>query len=92
VTIGSVRSGLTESFHPVSAVALDPDGRTIATWGDGLDREFFLRSAPKALQAGISQRNGAALVPEQLAIAASSHSAFPVHVAYVDAIQSAVSP
>ena len=81
--IGSVRSGLVEAIHPVVAVAVDASGSVIASLGDDVDREFFLRSAPKPLQAMVSQRNGAALGPEQLAVAASSHSAFAVHVAYV---------
>jgi L-asparaginase II len=78
-----VRSGLVEAMHPVSAVAVDHSGTVIASLGDHLDREFYMRSAVKPLQATVSQRNGAALGVEQLAIAASSHSAFPVHVAHV---------
>ena len=58
--VGTVRSGLVEALHPVSAVAVDESGAVIASLGDDLDREFFLRSAPKALQATVSQRNGAA--------------------------------
>ena len=81
--VGTVRSGLVEALHPVSAVAVDDSGVVIASFGDDLDRDFFLRSAPKALQATVSQRHGAALAPEQLAVASSSHSAFPVHVAHV---------
>ncbi|MEE8497839.1 MAG: asparaginase [Acidimicrobiia bacterium] len=81
--VGSVRSGLIETRHPVVAVAVDESGAVIASLGDDLDRDFFLRSASKLLQAAVAQRNGAALGPEQLAIAASSHSAFPVHVAHV---------
>jgi len=83
VIIGSVRSGLVETLHPVVAVAVDESGSVIASLGDDLEKEFFLRSAPKALQAMVSQRNGAALGSEQLAVAASSHSAFGVHVAFV---------
>ena len=81
--IGSVRSGLVEALHPVTAVAVDHSGSVIESLGDDLEREFFMRSAVKPLQATVSQRNGAALGVEQLAIAASSHSAFPVHVAHV---------
>jgi L-asparaginase II len=83
VIVGAYRSGLVEALHPVSAVAVDDRGAVIASLGDDLGREFFLRSAPKALQSTVSQRNGAALAPEQLAVASSSHSAFPVHVAHV---------
>ncbi len=45
-----------------------------------------MRSAAKPFQAYVSQANGADLVPEQLAVAAASHSAEPVHVAYVRAM------
>lgn len=83
MTIGSVRSGLIETSHPVSAVALDAEGSVIASLGGDLDREFFLRSSPKPLQAAVMQRLGADLEPAQLAIASASHSGFPVHVAYV---------
>jgi len=86
VTVGTIRSGLVEAMHPISAVAVDIDGHVLAELGTDLDREFFLRSAPKPLQAAVSQRYGAELVPEQLAVASSSHSAFPVHVAHVDAM------
>jgi L-asparaginase II len=86
VTVGSIRSGLVETFHPVSAVALDADGAVIATIGGDLDREFFLRSSPKPLQASVAQANGADLFPEQLAVAAASHRGFPVHIAYVESM------
>lgn len=86
MTVGSIRSGLVETFHPVSAVALDADGAVIATLGDDLDREFFLRSSPKPLQAWVAQTNGADLLPEQLAVAAASHRGFPVHIAYVESM------
>lgn len=82
--IGSVRSGLVEAVHPVAVAAVDSSGRVVAASGDIADRDFFLRSAIKPIQAAVSQRNGAALGLEQLAVAASSHSAFPVHVAYVE--------
>ena len=81
--VGSVRSGLVETRHQVVAVAVDESGSVIASLGDDSDGDFFLRSTLKPLQAMVSQSNGAALDPEQLAIAASSHSAFPVHVAHV---------
>lgn len=42
-----------------------------------------MRSSAKPFQAFISQQHGASLTPEQLAIAAASHSAEPIHVAYV---------
>lgn len=82
--IGSVRSGLVEAVHSVSVAAVDASGRVVAASGDVVDREFFLRSAIKPIQAAVSQRNGAGLGMEQLAVAASSHTAFPVHVSYVE--------
>lgn len=81
--VGAIRSGLVETVHQVSGVAVDDSGSVIATFGDDLDRDFFYRSAPKPLQATVSQRNGAALVPERLAVVCASHKAFPVHVAIV---------
>jgi L-asparaginase II len=84
VIIGSVRSGLVEAVHPVAVAAVESSGRVLAASGDVTGREFFLRSAIKPVQAAVSQRLGAGLVREQLAVAASSHSAFPVHVAYVE--------
>ena len=82
--IGCVRSGLVEAVHPVAVAAVDAAGTVVAASGDVIGREFFLRSAIKPIQAAVSQRNGAVLGLEQLAVAASSHSAFPVHVAYVE--------
>ncbi len=76
------RSGLIESRFRGAVVACDPDGEVVASWGD-FDAPFFMRSAAKPFQATVSQELGAGLVPEQLAVAASSHSAEPVHLAYV---------
>lgn len=84
--VASVRSGVVEARHPVAAAAVDAEGTIIASLGEDLDREFFLRSSPKPLQAAVSQRHGAGLSPERLAVAAASHSSFPVHVAHVAAM------
>ncbi len=84
--VGSVRSGVIEARHPIAAVAVDREGVVIASLGDEIDRDFYLRSAPKPLQAAVSQRYGADLVAERLAVAAASHSGFPVHIAYVTAM------
>ena len=80
--VRTVRSGLTESRTPVEVVAIAADGNELGRWGS-LDRRFFMRSAAKPFQAWVSQSLGADLVPEQLAVAAASHSAEPVHLAYV---------
>ncbi len=81
--VGVVRSGLTEARHPVSVAAVDRDGRLVASVGDHLDRPFYARSAAKPFQATVAQRNGAGLLPEQLAVAAASHGGQPIHIAYV---------
>lgn len=87
--LGVVRSGLVESRHPVSVAAVDSDGKVVFRSGDDQDALFFLRSAAKPFQAVVSQRNGAALAPEQLAVAAGSHGGQPVHVALVEAMLAA---
>ena len=50
--------------------------------GETGDR-FFLRSAAKPFQAAVSQRSGAGLGTEQLAMAGASHGGQPVHIAYI---------
>ena len=80
--VASVRSGLVEAVHPVSAVAVDASGTVVASLGDDLDRPFFMRSASKPFQAFVSQEAGAGLGTEQLAVACASHGGQPVHVAY----------
>ncbi len=81
--VGVERSGLVEARHPVTVAAADSSGTVLATFGADLDRRFFYRSAVKPFQASISQRLGAELSPEQLAIATASHGGQPVHLAYV---------
>lgn len=81
--IGTVRSGLVEAYHEVTVVAADDTGRVIASDGPNGDRVFFLRSAAKPFQAAVSQRLGARLGCEQMAVACGSHGAQPVHVSYV---------
>jgi L-asparaginase II len=90
VNVGSIRSGLAEAIHPVSVIAVDADGTVLGSLGDDLDREFFYRSAVKPLQATVSQRNGADLTPERLAITAASHWGLPLHIAYVEDMLSEV--
>ncbi len=82
--VDSTRSGLVEAEHLVTGVAIDADGRILATLGDeSLDREFFMRSAAKPFQAAMSLRHGADVRGERLALAAASHGGQPVHVAIV---------
>jgi L-asparaginase II len=82
---GTIRSGLVEAEHPISAVAVDDAGRVLAAWGDP-ERTTFLRSAAKPFQATVSQESGAALPPEWLALACASHGGQPVHLAVVRAM------
>lgn len=79
--VGSTRSGLVEAAHPVAVVAVDASGGVIEIQGDDADRPFFYRSAVKPIQAAVSQRRGADLGPEQLALASASHGGQPVHAA-----------
>ena len=78
----TVRSGVVEAHHDGSAIAVDAEGEVLASFGDGTDHVFY-RSAIKAFQATVSQRNGAALAPEQMALACASHGAHPVQLALV---------
>jgi len=86
VIVGVVRSGLVEALHPVTAAAVDPHGRVLATLGDDLERPFYARSASKPLQGAVAQAAGADLVPEELAVVCASHGGQPIHVAYVRSI------
>jgi len=83
VLAGVVRSGLVEARHPVSVAVADPDGRVILTLGSDLDTPFYARSAAKPFQTTVSQRNGADLGPEQLAVVSGSHGGQPIHIAYI---------
>jgi len=80
-----LRSGLVESVISAAFAATDMGGNLIATAGD-TTRTFFYRSTAKPFQAAVVQELGARLVPEQLAVACSSHDGDPVHVAYVESI------
>ncbi|HSM02211.1 MAG TPA: asparaginase [Acidimicrobiia bacterium] len=88
--VGSTRSGLVEAVHPVVVAAVDPSGRVIEIEGDDADRPFFYRSAVKPIQAAVSQRLGAGLGPEQLALASASHGGQPVHAAIATEMLSGV--
>jgi L-asparaginase II len=84
VITGVVRSGIVESRHPVTVAVADSSGRLIALSGErDVDRVFFMRSTAKPFQAAVSQRHGAALVQEQMAVVAGSHAGQPVHVSLV---------
>ncbi|MBT8197542.1 MAG: asparaginase [Acidimicrobiia bacterium] len=84
----STRSGLVESEHTgaVAVVALDGGVPAVTASHGDIDRPFFFRSAIKPVQAAVSQRLGADLVPERLAFASASHSGHPIHIAYAKAM------
>jgi L-asparaginase II len=69
----------------VAVAVVDAAGTIVYSSGDR-EHPFFLRSTAKPFQAAASQSAGAALVPEELAIAAGSHAGQPVHVAMVRAM------
>jgi L-asparaginase II len=80
-----VRSGLVETTHDGTVAVVGADGQLLA-WSGDIDRPFFLRSAAKPFQATVAQISGADLAPAQLAVAAGSHDALPVHVVLVAAM------
>ena len=68
-----VRSGLIETTHAASTVAVDAGGHVLYSSGD-VDRPLFYRSAIKPFQALAARRTGLDLPPEHLAITCASHS------------------
>lgn len=78
----TVRTGLPESIHDVAACAVDADGTELYRSGDP-DRPLFYRSAVKPLQATVALEAGLELPPEHIAVASSSHSGWPVHLAII---------
>lgn len=81
------RGDLVESVHRVSAAVVDSVGRLLA-WAGDPDLVTFWRSAAKPFQAiplvedGVLERYE--LGSEELALACSSHSSEPVHLALAD--------
>jgi L-asparaginase II len=76
------RSGLIESRHFGSLVAVGPDGTPIVELGRP-DATILPRSTVKPLQALACLTAGAPLTGEELAIAAGSHTGEDAHVAVV---------
>ncbi|SDU10963.1 asparaginase [Jiangella alkaliphila] len=74
-----VRSGLVESRHRGSVVALAADGSVAFTAGQ-VDAPMYPRSSNKPAQAAAMLRLGLPLDGELLALAAASHSGEPLHV------------
>jgi L-asparaginase II len=79
------RSGLVEEIHTGAVFVFDPRGNPVAAFGD-VDRPFFIRSSAKPFQAFASLSSGLELPDVHLALACSSHSGDPVHVAVVEDI------
>lgn len=73
-----VRSGLVESHHRGSVVALDSDGTVAFAFG-ATEQPIFPRSANKPAQAAAMVRLGLPIRGEQLALAAASHSGEQFH-------------
>ncbi|MGW4804019.1 asparaginase [Kitasatospora sp. NPDC004272] len=77
-----IRSGFTEGRHRGSLVLLDADGAVEFSLGTP-ELPVYPRSTAKPFQAVATLRAGLDLRGEQLALAASSHSAEPFHRAAV---------
>lgn len=88
VLVEVLRGDSVESLHRGSAVVADAAGRVVAAWGDA-SRPAFPRSALKPIQALPLVESGAAaafgLGPEELALAAASHTGEAIHVERVRA-------
>ena len=82
-----VRSGLEESVHLGHVAVCDLDGRLVARAGDA-DRELFIRSCAKPLQAAVSLAaiGDEALPDREIAVMCSSHNGEPVHLGAVRAL------
>jgi L-asparaginase II len=72
------RSGLTESLHHGSAVALGPDSRVVCAVGSP-EAGIFPRSAIKPLQAVGMLRHGLAVQDQLLALVSASHGGEAYH-------------
>lgn len=87
------RGELVESVHRISAAIVNAAGQLLASAGDP-DLVTFWRSAAKPFQAiplledGVLDRFG--LGSEELALACSSHSSEPVHLAIADRFLAAI--
>ena len=78
----TTRSGVVESIHFGAVVALSADGMPAWTAGDP-DSDVYPRSALKPLQAQAMFDAGFAAEPDELAVAAASHSGEPIHLEVV---------
>lgn len=74
-----VRNGRVEAVHRGAVAIVELGGKLVASSGD-IERPFFARSALKPFQAAVSQRFGADLRGEDLALATASHAGLPEHL------------
>ncbi|MCY7366209.1 MAG: asparaginase [Frankiaceae bacterium] len=89
VLVELVRSGVVESTHAGSVVALRPDGSTALSLGV-VDRPVFPRSSNKPLQAvGLLDAGWSPPDDQTLALATASHSGLPAHLEVVRRMLSA---
>jgi L-asparaginase II len=85
-----IRSGLEESDHLGDVVAVDPEGRLVATAGDP-ELPLFARSCMKPLQAIVSLSLGPFdFTDREVAVMCASHNAEPVHLETVRSILSKI--
>ena len=76
------RSGFDESVHAGAVVVVDAAGDVLFSAGDpGV--LIYPRSANKPMQADAMLRCGVELSPQEIALASSSHSGTPTHIAVV---------
>jgi L-asparaginase II len=83
-----VRSGVEESVHLGHVAVCDASGRLLAWTGDP-DREVFVRSCTKPVQAAVSLASielGYTMSERLIAIMCASHNGEPVHVRAVRAV------
>lgn len=85
ILVRADRSGLTEQCHTAAVAVVDRHGDLVARFGD-VQRQFFIRSSAKPFQAQAALEAGLELPLVHLAVACSSHSGDPVHVALVEDI------
>lgn len=76
------RSGLAEQYHSGAVAVVNRAGEVEAALGE-IERPFFIRSAAKPFQAYAALEAGLDLPVTHLAVACSSHSGDPVHLAIV---------
>ena len=89
ILVEVTRGARVESAHRGAAVVIDPTGSVVFQAGD-IDAAVYPRSAVKALLALPMVESGAAdrlgLTDDEIALACSSHSGEPVHVAAAESM------